>query len=1071
MIPRRLTLLSVLAIVGVFGAVATAPASAATVWNLELHHNQTNFPPGGSADYWINVNNVGDTASSGPITLTVDLPAGVTFQSMRQNTSTAQEIHAEWTCAGPAGGSVVTCTTSSQVPRHRIATGLVLTVGVDPLAAEGEGVTTATLAGGGALATATDVELVRISSTPASFGIVPGSFAAGFFAEDGLTPVREAGAHPDLATFAFDFNSIVNPLPEAPNNKVPAGFVRDLTVDLPPGFVGYPSAVGECEPSELIVERCPPSSQVGVIEATTEPILVLANTTFTSYVSGVYNMVHPRGTVTDLGLAIAGNAVHVKVSLDAANDYAVRSTVSNVNESSPVFFQKLTLWGVPADPGHDSQRCQRPYLTESSCSTDAPLKPFLTVPSQCGVNQTMRLLRYDSWQATGVFGPEVDDQLPGETTNCDRPRFEPAIAVHPTSQQANTPTGLEVQLKVPQNDNPNGLATPPVKSIAVTLPEGMALSPAAANGLASCSEPQIGLGTDDPITCPDSSRIGTVKLKTPVLGKELEGTVYLAAQKANPFGSTFAIYLAIHDTEERGVLVKLPGKIALDQATGRITTTFDELPQLPFEEVDLTLRSGNRAPLVNPPVCGTETVSAQLASWARPDEPVSLQSSFGVGEGPEGSACPAGIGGRPFAPGFSAGTLNPVAGAYSPFVLRVTRPDADQDLSRIDTTLPEGLLAKIAGIPYCPEAALAAIGTGEGTGVPELARPTCPASQIGTVSAGVGSGPEPDYFPGKVYLAGPYKSAPLSLAIIVPAVAGPFDLGNVLVRAGIFVDPATAQVKAVSDPFPTILYGVPLHQRDIRLNIDRPETTMNPTSCEPTSVKARVSSTTGSSADLSNRFQVGDCAALPFKPKLALRVFGPTHRNAKPRLRAVLTTKPGEANIRRAQVNLPHSEFLEQGHIKTVCTRVQFAAGDGNGSACPKGSIYGRARAFTPLLDKPLEGPVYLRSSSHKLPDLVAALNGQIDIALDGTIDSGKNQGIRNTFEMVPDAPVSKFILEMRGGRRGLLVNSEDLCRKSAKKRAIVRFVGHNGKVESFKPKVANSCGKKHRKHKRHQQG
>jgi hypothetical protein len=313
---------------------------------------------------------------------------------------------------------------------------------------------------------------------------------------------------------------------------------------------------------------------------------------------------------------------------------------------------------------------------------------------------------------------------------------------------------------------------------------------------------------------------------------------------------------------------------------------------------------------------------------------------------------------------------------------------------------------------------------------------------------------------GNAYLAGPYKGAPLSFAFITPVVAGPFDLGNVVVRAAALVDPETAQVTVKTDPIPQILDGVPLGIRAIQAKIDKPSFTLNPTSCEPKAVSATVGGSSGATAGPANHFQVGDCASLGFKPKLSLRVFGKTNRNAKPRFRAVLTTRSGDANIARAQVNLPHSELLEQAHIKTVCTRVQFNSGGGHGEGCPKGSIYGHATAYTPLLDQPLEGPVYLRSSSHKLPDLVAALNGQIDVALAGKVDSGPNQGIRNTFEVVPDAPVSKFILEMSGGRKGLLVNSEDLCSKKAKTRGLAYFVGQNGKVESFKPEVANDCGK-----------
>jgi hypothetical protein len=311
---------------------------------------------------------------------------------------------------------------------------------------------------------------------------------------------------------------------------------------------------------------------------------------------------------------------------------------------------------------------------------------------------------------------------------------------------------------------------------------------------------------------------------------------------------------------------------------------------------------------------------------------------------------------------------------------------------------------------------------------------------------------------GKAYLAGPYKGAPFSLAIVTPALAGPFDLGNVVVRNALYVNPETVQITAKSDPIPTILQGIPLDVRDIRVNVDRPGFTLNPTNCEPMAITAQVTGASGAVANLSNRFQVGECAALGFKPKLKIQLHGGTRRAAYQRLTATVTAKPGEANIARAAVTLPHSEFLAQEHIRTVCTRVQFAADN-----CPKGSIYGKARAVTPLLDEPLEGPVYLRSSDNPLPDLVVALKGPesqpIEVELAGRTDS-VHGGIRNTFDVVPDAPVSKFTLQLFGGKKSLIVNSRDLC-QGPKQRATVRFSGHNGMVRDFRPVVKNDCGKK----------
>jgi hypothetical protein len=1046
---RRRVTLAIFLCLASFAALGAAPALAAPVWNLDIHHNETNFPPGGTAQYWLDVDNVGPDASAGPVTVVLKLPSGITGKTGSGS---------GWTCPGVAGASTITCTMSNPIERHTLNDSLVVVVNV-AAGISGDRFASAEVKGGSAAKPASAFELTHIDSEPAGFGIVEGSFKADFYEADGLTPVRASGTHPDLASFAFDFNSISAPTALKPEQKSESETIRDLQVDLPPGFLGNPTAVGECTPAELSFANCPLSSQVGRVDLRIYPIGAEPTVSVTA---GVYNMVHPRGSVTDLAFTFTGIPVHIKASLDPANHYAIKTTVSDINETLPPFHQKLTLWGVPADHSHDSERCHlngsEILEPESFCPTDAPMKPFLTVPFQCETDNVMRLHHYDSWQHTGVFGPEIDYPMPEMFNECDKLRFEPDVEIEPTGKQANSPTGLDVHIKVAQNENPAAPATPPVKRVKVTLPEGMSFSPSFADGLQSCAPAQMKLGTSEPVSCPDASRIGEVSLSSPLLPKPLEGSMFLAAQGDNPFGSLFALYLVLHDTEERGVLVKVPGKIDVDPSTGQITTTFDETPQFPFDDLALKFRSGPRAPLVNPPTCGTQMIGVEVASWTQPTKPVETSNAYEVSEGPNGTPCPSDIAHRPFSPQMNAGTLNPSAGAYSPFVFRLARQDQEQELSSVTTTLPEGLTAKIAGIPPCPGAAIASISTQQGAGAGEQSNPACPvASQVGTLSAGLGAGPGPNYFPGKVYLAGPYKGAPLSLAIVAPGLAGPFDLGNVVVRAALRVDPSTAQVTAVSDPFPTILQGVILRVRDVRLRVDRPQTTLNPTDCSPMAVRGLIGGLGGALFSASNPFQVGDCGSLGFRPSLALRLFGGTKRGAYPKLRATLRMAQGGANIARASVALPHSEFLEQGHIRTVCTRVQFAA-----DQCPAASVYGSAVAKTPLFSTPLEGPVYLRSSSNLLPDMVAKLKGPasqpIEIDLVGRIDSVKG-GIRNTFDVVPDAPVETFTLELLGGKKGLLVNSTNLCKGTHK--ATAKFSGQNGKAIVLHPKVQNACGKK----------
>jgi uncharacterized repeat protein (TIGR01451 family) len=1048
---RHKALLSILAALCMFAALGASHAIAAPVWNLDLHHNQTNFPSGGTGQYWVEVNNVGETESSGEITVTVQLPPGLTLAAQME--TSFPDLTISWSCTGT---TTVVCKTSGTIPRHHLSRNLILQVAVEPSIPEGTVLTAvATLEGGGAAKATSTAEPTTISSSAPGFGILDGSFSTDFLEADSLTPVRKAGSHPPLLVTSLDFNSVPTTL--ANGKGVPIKqedeSLRDLHVTLPPGFLGNPTAVGECTQAQFTVKQCPPSSQVGRFDASVYPFTG-AFTVF-NFSTGIFNLTHPRGAITDLAFVINGNPVHIKASLDPKHDYAITTTVPNVNETLPPFNSRATFWGVPAESNHDSERCSQfsgpgnGGDTSGLCATDHEKKPFLTLPDRCSGDNEMRLSEYDSWQNPGVFGPDITYSLPGQFTECEAPRFEPQVSLEPTGSQASTPTGLDVQIHVPQNENPNAVATPPVKSTTVTLPEGMTVNPSFADGLQGCSEAQIGLGTDNPVNCPDNSRIGEVSLSTPLLPKPIEGSMYLAKQKDNPFGSLLALYLAVHDTEERGVLVKVPGEISLDPITGQITTTFDDLPQFPFEDLTLKFRSGPRAPLVNPPTCGSHEIEAQMTSYARPDEKVNISSSYSLSEGPEGSACHSSLSARPFAPKLSGGTENPLAGAFSPLNLRVSRTDADQELSSFEGFAPPGLVASLRGVGRCSDAQIqAAMARKEpGEGALEVASPSCPSSsQIGTIQAGAGSGPNPIYVPGKLYLAGPYKGAPLSGVAIVPAIAGPVDLGNVVVRAPAYVNPRTARIRIASDPLPQVIDGVLIRTRDVRVSLDRPGFALNPTSCEPMAIEASFKSAEGASANASQRFQVGSCAGLGFKPSLSLKLKGGTKRGGHPALRGTYRPRAGDANLEELVLRLPRSAFLDQGHIRTICTRVQFAA-----RACPQGAIYGHATAWTPLLDQPLEGPVYLRSSNHNLPDFVADLNGTIEVEAVARIDSVKG-GIRASFEDVPDAPLEKVVVDMQGAKKGLIVNSTDLC--AAAHKANVQMTGQSGKAFDSKPLV-----------------
>jgi len=540
-----------------------------------------------------------------------------------------------------------------------------------------------------------------------------------------------------------------------------------------------------------------------------------------------------------------------------------------------------------------------------------------------------------------------------------------------------------------------------------------------------------------------------VEVETPVLEELIHGSVYIGRQRvgALPQDELIRIFLVL-ENRERGLVFKVPGTVRINPED-RVETTFDENPQLPFSNLRLTLKGGPRAPLALPRGCGDHTTDAELTSWS--GRSVSVTSTFEIGG--NGVPCPP----PRFEPRLTAGSINPIAGLASPFALKVGRADVDEELAGLTVRLPRGLSAYLKGVPYCPETALDSVSSAEGGAALELTAPSCPAaSQVGSVTVGAGPGTNPlSVESGKAYLAGPYRGAPLSLAVITPALAGPLDLGTVLVRTALELDSVTTQVTATTDPFPSNLHGIPLQLRQVRVLLDRPRFTLNPTNCDPMSVDAVVKSTQGSTHAPSSRYQVGNCAALKFKPKLRLAFKGKVHRRAHPSLRATLIARPGDANITRAQVKLPKAAFLDNSHIDGICSRVQFAA-----RQCPKDSVYGYATATSPLLDYEVKGPVLLRANpAHKLPDLVVAFNGPerqpIAVELAGKTDSVKG-ALRNTFQAVPDVPVTKFSLTLFGGKKGLVEMSSGFCKSP---RASVKLDAQSGATYDTRPRVrAKGC-------------
>jgi hypothetical protein len=907
----------------------------------------------------------------------------------------------------------------------------------------------------------------------ADFGLRP-DVDITFTSADGA-PATEAGSHPYAMTTTLNFNTIVDP----DLGEIPDQAARDITLELPPGQVAEAAAIPRCS-SVVFIESpvdCPDNAAIG-------KTVLTVNDPDSTFTVAVYNLTPPPGKVIKLGFVILTVPVTIEISLKDSPPYNGVVELTNIPQPVAFYSSETTIWGNPADPAHDDERGKCLY-SDGLCPAGIPERPFLTLPRSC-TGPLASSVETDSWQNPGVWLRyellSHDTSVPPNplgTTGCAKLGFKPSIAAQPTTKAAQSPTGLDFSLDV--NDegisNPSGLAQSDIRKTVVTLPEGFSVNASIAEGLEVCSPAQVARETpfsEAGAGCPNASKIGTVEVESKLLEEPINGALYQAAPYDNPFNSLIALYIVIKNPK-LGIKVVQPLKVETDPVTGRLTTVAEDMPQLPFSHFKLHFREGARSPLASPPKCGTYNAEATLYPWAG-GAPVTTTSAFSIISGPESKPCPSG-GLPPFKPGLIAGSINNAAGRFSPFNIRLSRTDSEQEITHFSIKLPPGITAKLAGVPYCSDAQIAAATarTGPHGGAEEMASPSCPAaSEIGRTLVGSGVGSALAYAPGKIYLAGPYHGSNLSIVAITAGVVGPFDIGTVVVRTALKIDPETAEAfidATGSDPIPHIIKGIPVHLRDIRVYTDRPNFVLNPTDCTRTSTASTVLGSGldfGSEADdrpitVSTPYQAADCASLPFKPKLGLKLIGGTKRGAHPAFKATLKMNGiGEAGIARAEVTLPKSEFIENAHFNTICTRVQFKAGAGNGANCPAGSIYGKARAVTPILGEPLTGPVFLRSSEHQLPDLVVALhNSQVDFDLVGHVDSVKGR-LRNTFEAAPDAPVSSFVLEMKGGKKGLFVNSTNLCKGTH--RAESNFTGQNGKEFNTKPELKVKCKGKARK-------
>jgi hypothetical protein len=882
-----------------------------------------------------------------------------------------------------------------------------------------------------------------------ALSFVPGSTNVTAFDADGIL-ATQAGSHPD--SFKVEFK-----LKQEADDHTEGGEARDVIVDLPPGFVGNASSMPTCSRQQFegTIPHCPGSTQVGIVEATVFGLPQVTNP--------IYNVEPARGTAAQLGFAIFNWSPLQNASVRTDDGYGL--SVATPNLPVEVSSVAVTVWGTPSDKSHDSRRVCADGAggAITGCSADVPHVPYLTMPTACGPFETT--IRIDSKQNPDVYVPETVPLRdaggnPAPIIGCGAVPFDPRVTATTTTPASESPSGLAFGLELPDEGllDPGALAeTQPVRT-EIDFPPGITVNPAAANGIGVCSEAQFSAAA-----CPQAAKIGTLLARTPLLDEPIEGSFYLATPHANPFGSLIALYI-LAEIPDRGVLVRQAGEVEADPQSGRLSSSFDHLPPIPYSSFDVRLREGPRAPLITPQTCGSFSTTVRLYPFSDPGSAVSRSAPLKITSGADGAACASSESELPNRPSLESGSLSPLAGAYSPFITKLTRADGTQRFKSLSLNLPPGLTARLAGTAQCADAQIAAAEARRafGDGALERAVPSCPAaSKVGILNVGAGAGPAPYYAQGNVYLAGPYRGAPVSLAVITPAVAGPFDLGVVLARAALYVDEQTAQVTVRSDEIPQILEGIPLDVRSLSVQVDRGQFALNPTNCEAMSVSGSLTSTLGQLAPLANRFQVGGCRGLGLKPNLQIRLKGPTRRTSNPKLIATLTPRPGDANLSFAQVTLPKAAFLDNAHIGTICTRVQFNADPGNGAQCPPGSIYGKAEATTPLLDYPLKGTVFLRASDNPLPDLLVAFSGPpsqpIHFALAGKTDA-VNGALRNTFQAAPDVPVSKFRLELFGGKRGLVELSSGLCKHRA---ANVRFRGHNGREYSAHPTVVASCPKR----------
>jgi len=868
-----------------------------------------------------------------------------------------------------------------------------------------------------------------------------------------LSSSSVAGGHPDLRT-KFKLNGAGAP-----------EVAKDITFDAPQGIYGNPSSLGKCSALDAALVQCPPLAQAGLI---TVHANYLGDPNYLLGTAPVYN-VNTAGdeaarftfNVPTLNIPIA-----ILVGVRSATDYGLRFTVSGITQNAPLSEVDMTFWGFPASNTHSADRFPTgsisdpagcPGQADTSCNAGTPERsplpvlPFTGNPSVCGRPMPTNLY-VETYQQPGVFAHgEASYPL---TTECERQTFKPFAQARLTTQATDSASGMELEFNIPQAQS-KAAAPSQLKAAKLVLPPGLTVNPDAADGQTACSDADAKLHQEVASSCPDSSKVGNFIIESESLPGPLTGSLYFGEPVP---GNQYRVYMF---ADGFGIHAKLIGKLLPDPHTGRLTTEFSDLPQLPFEKFKMSLFASDRGVFATPINCSIHTIETDLVPWNPTSADQSSLFGLNINEGPNGAACPGPA--RPFNPRLDAGTSNSKAGSFSNFTLKLDRDDGDQFLGDLNFTMPPGLTASLRGIDYCSEAAIAAAA--QRLGRAEQAQPSCPASSmIGTTNVAAGPGSHPFHAVGRMYLAGPFKGAPLSLAAITPAIAGPYDYGVVVVRVAIRVDPLDAHVIAVSDTIPSIIGGIPIRMRSIQVNLERPSFMINPTSCQPKAVASQGVGDQGTVADFSSYFQAVDCAELPFKPKMTIRKLGKggTGRSKNPRLEFRLRTRPGDANVKWVAVTLARAFSVDQRHLGNICSESELAS-----TKCAGRSAIGTVFTRTPLLDQPLSGKAYAVSGKGGLPRLAFVLDGQVPL-IPRAESSSRRGALRTVVPVVPDAPIGDFRLVLYGGKKGYLVNTRSLCARPPV--AKVQYVAQNGRRRMQRVKTHLPCGKKkaHKQHTRH---